>query len=143
MAPTGFPVTLQQDLVAGVQEDNVGLDALVLELLQEVRQDIEVALSNGASEPLEDPVSCASVGAERLGADERQGTIAAGEAPGARLDPGCAWRIMTGAPVPSGVWLLATKALSSVLGCANLSIQLRKKPWPMAINSASSSPACK
>ena len=30
------------------------------------------------------------------------GTIAAGDAPGAGLEPGTVWRIMTGAPVPSG-----------------------------------------
>jgi len=31
-----------------------------------------------------------------------QGTVAAGNPPGATLEPGAAWRIMTGAPVPRG-----------------------------------------
>ena len=42
MAPPRLPIALQQGLVAGVQEDDVGFDALAAQLPQQVGQHVEV-----------------------------------------------------------------------------------------------------
>lgn len=77
---------------------------LVARSAPEVRQDIEIALSVDASEPVAEPVSCAAVVAERLGADERQCAMAAGFAGGIGLSGGACGAL------GAAIWMSALEA---------------------------------